>query len=328
MAFGLSTRFFLVVLSLARAVTVWGAWYGCSDSFSGYQFLEGFTLEAIADPTRGRVNYVDADTAARLNLTYATEDRFIARADSTTVLDSDGPGRNSVRMQSKKQYGNGVMVFNINHIPEGCGTWPAVWSYSEPWPTKGEIDVVEGVNNQAYSQGTLHTLPICNMSEIRWQKGSTINTNCDYSVNFNAGCGVAYSSQRSFGPEFNANGGGWFAVERTDDFIKIWFWARDDILVPPEVRFGLDFVVTDTWGKPEAFFPNTMCDIEKLFGDHNIIINLTFCGDWAGNAYLGSGCPARLTNSTPIATCEDYVNNNPAAFKDAYFDFSWIKVYA
>ncbi|KAK7470139.1 hypothetical protein VKT23_001579 [Stygiomarasmius scandens] len=328
MAVGLSTRFLIALLSLVRAFGVWAAFYGCSDSFVGPQFLEGFTLEAIKDPTHGRVNYVDAATAQKLNLTYATEDRFIARADSTTVLDPDGLGRNSFRMQSKREYGNGVMVFNINHIPEGCGTWPAVWSYSEPWPTKGEIDVVEGVNNQPYSQGTLHTLPICNMTEKRWQKGSTINTNCDYSVNFNAGCGVAYSSRRSFGPGFNANGGGWYAVERTDEFIKIWFWDRDDVFVPPEVRFGADFIVTDFWGKPEAFFPNTMCDIEELFGDHNIIINLTFCGDWAGNAYLGSGCPVQLTNSTSIATCEDYVNNNPEAFENAYFDFSWVKVYA
>jgi len=57
-----------------------------------------------------RRNYVDAATAQKLNLTYATEDRFIARADSTTVLDPDGPGRNSFRMQSKRQYGKGVMV--------------------------------------------------------------------------------------------------------------------------------------------------------------------------------------------------------------------------
>ncbi|KAF5334847.1 hypothetical protein D9758_014282 [Tetrapyrgos nigripes] len=351
MVVGLSIPSLLALLSLAPAIPVWAATYGCSDSIVGHQFLEKFTVQAIDDLTRGRVKYVDATTAARLNLTYASDDHFIARADYTTVLDPKGPGRNSVRLHSNKQYGKGVMVYNINHLPEGCGTWPAVWSYAEIWPTKGEIDVVEGVNNQAYSQANLHTLPGCNMSEYRLMKGSTVATTCDYTVNYNAGCGVAYSNQHSFGPGFNDLGGGWFAVERTDKFIKTWFWSRDDPTVPWDVKTGADQVFTDTWGIPEANFPDDMCDIRRLFGDHNIIINLTFCknevehvlthtylsllhfsslpgGEWAGNAYTQSACPAnpKYTNST--LACEDYVNNNPEAFENAYFDFSWIKIYA
>ncbi|THH13545.1 hypothetical protein EW146_g6682 [Bondarzewia mesenterica] len=73
-----------------------------------------------------------------------------------------------------------------------------------------------------------------------------------------------------------------------------------------------------TQGTPDAYFPNTDCNFSTHFGPHNIIINLTFCGDWAGNAYSSSGCPS---------TCVDYVNNNPSAFTNAYFEFSWIKVY-
>ncbi|KAF5371146.1 hypothetical protein D9758_004177 [Tetrapyrgos nigripes] len=327
MAFGLSIPSLFALLSLTPAIHVWAAVYGCSDSIVGHQFLEKFTVEPIDDPTHGRVKYVDADTAARLNLTYATDDRFIARADYTTILDPQGPGRNSVRLHSKKLYGNGVMVFNLNHVPEGCGTWPAVWSYAKIWPTKGEIDVVEGVNNQLYNQATLHTLPGCNMSEYRFQKGETLATICDSSVNYNAGCGVSYSNQRSFGPGFNDNGGGWYAVERTDKFIKIWFWSRDDPTIPWDVKMGADIIFTDTWGIPEANFPDDMCDITRLFGDHHIIINLTFCGDWAGNAYTQSTCPADPKYTSSTLACEDYVNNNPEAFENAYFDFSRIKVY-
>lgn len=29
-------------------------------------------------------------------------------------------------------------------LPEGYGMWPAFWSYGNPWPTKGEIDILEG----------------------------------------------------------------------------------------------------------------------------------------------------------------------------------------
>ena len=41
-----------------------------------------------------------------------------------------------------------------------------------------------------------------------------------------------------------------------------------------------------------ANFPNKQCDFEKYFEEHHIIINLTLCGDWAGNAdvYSQAGC--------------------------------------
>jgi len=55
MAVGLATRFLIALLFLVRAFGVWAAFYGCSDSFVGPQFLEEFTLEAIKDPTHGRV---------------------------------------------------------------------------------------------------------------------------------------------------------------------------------------------------------------------------------------------------------------------------------
>lgn len=29
------------------------------------------------------------------------------------------------------------------YLPEGNGLWPAFWSYDDPWPTKGEIDIME-----------------------------------------------------------------------------------------------------------------------------------------------------------------------------------------
>ena len=28
-------------------------------------------------------------------------------------------------------------------LPQGYGMWPAFWSYGDPWPTKGEIDILE-----------------------------------------------------------------------------------------------------------------------------------------------------------------------------------------
>lgn len=56
-------------------------------------------------------NYVGGAAAARGNLTYASNDHFILRADSTQRLNPNGPGRDSVRLKSYKQYTNGVMMY-------------------------------------------------------------------------------------------------------------------------------------------------------------------------------------------------------------------------
>ena len=51
-----------------------------------------------------------------------------------------------------------------------------------------------------------------------------------------------------------------------------------------------------------ANFPNTQCDLEKFFKEHTIVINLTFCGDWAGAVYGQMGCPGTCVGAyrTPI----------------------------
>ena len=53
---------------------------------------------------------MDSTTAMQQNLTFASSDHFILRADSKTVLSASGPGRNSIRLRSNKQYTTSVMV--------------------------------------------------------------------------------------------------------------------------------------------------------------------------------------------------------------------------
>lgn len=51
----------------------------------------------------------------------------------------------------------------------------------------------------------------------------------------------------NYGPGFNNNGGGWYAVERTSTFIQVFFWARNDGSVPAEVKNGAGSVNTSNW---------------------------------------------------------------------------------
>ena len=113
-------------------------------------------------------------------------------------------------------------------MPEGCGTWPAIWETNEvTWPNDGEIDLVEGVNNQGTDLVSLHTSAGCTVPASRAQTGTPNSLNCVAAETANTGCNVQAADAKSFGPSFNAVGGGWWALERNSNAIKAWFWPRD-----------------------------------------------------------------------------------------------------
>ncbi|KIJ27421.1 glycoside hydrolase family 16 protein [Sphaerobolus stellatus SS14] len=107
-------------------------------------------------------------------------------------------------------------------------------------------------------------------------------------------------------------------MERTTTHISVWFWPRNDGSVPSQVKNAASSIDTSTWGTPFANFPNTKCNLASEFGPNNIVINLTFCGDWAGAVFSSQGCGS---------DCATFVNNNPAAFQKAYWNFAALNVY-
>lgn len=47
--------------------------------------------------------------------------------DTTKVLNPNGVGRDSVRIQSKNAYNHGLVIADFAHIPgSNCGAWPAL----------------------------------------------------------------------------------------------------------------------------------------------------------------------------------------------------------
>lgn len=204
-------------------------------------------------------------TAQSLNLTYASGNTLILRADHTTKLSASGPGRNSVRIQSNKAYTTHVAVyapllpslravlinfpyrFDIRHMPQGCGTWPAAWETDgSNWPNGGEVDIVEGVNDQSPNTISLHTGANCNMPASRAMTGTASVNNCDVNTDGNSGCGVHAPTAQSYGPSFNAGGGGFYAMERTNSFIKVWFFPRNSN-IPSDMKSGASSINTDNW---------------------------------------------------------------------------------
>ena len=181
-------------------------------------------------------------------------------------------------------------------MPTGCGTWPAWWSVGPSWPRAGEIDVIEGVNVSPFDATTLHTNGGCtvsgrNASASTGTPGVGSNgqpaENCDVDAPgqySNQGCSVGNTAAGglSYGAPFNAQRGGTVAhLWDPTDGVSAWFWPRGT--VPPDVaaRMAPD---PKAWGEPYALFPFSAatCDGAAHFHDHQLIFDLTFCGDWAG----------------------------------------------
>jgi len=296
--------------------------YTIADNYTGTTFFDNFDYYTGYDPSSGFVHYVPEETATstQYNLTYAGSSSAYLRVDTT---DTDAStGRYSVRITSKKQYSSGLFVFDILHSPYGCSTWPAIW-LSDPsnWPTNGEIDVLEAVNQATTgNQMTLHTTDGCTMKNVkRKETGTVLTTNCLNSTDDNAGCGVQ-GADDTYGEALNDNGGGVYAMELRDAGIRVWFFGRSSI--PSDLTYGGDSNPDPSgWGEALADFPSTDCDIGSHFGNLSIIANIDLCGDWAGATSVYStedGCPG---------TCEEFVTSNATAFDTAYWQWGSFRIY-
>jgi len=290
------------------------------DVYEGDNFFPQFTFFTGADPTHGTVNYVDQDTAFNDTLAYVDSDgHVIMKGDDTTFLPL-GTNRNSVRVSSIPQYNTGLFILDLNRAPWGCGTWPAWWTLGGgQWPYTGEIDIVEGVHDNEHNQVTWHTGENCTLTPTNNFTGTIVTTNgqpnldCYGNLNDNAGCGITAWSEASYGPTFDAAGGGVFAMKWDELGIGIWNFYRS--AVPQDITDGEP--VPSSWTKPVAYLEPSGCDPIANFVNHSIIFDITFCGDWAGNSYASSGCPGNCSSQLM----------DPANFVNASWDINSLKVY-
>ncbi|KAJ2901286.1 putative glycoside hydrolase family 16 protein [Zalerion maritima] len=286
--------------------------YKLVDNFTEENFFDNFDFINQTDPTHGLVNYVAAQTANNQRLAGYYSGGVYLGADHTNQVSSDG--RPSVRVESKKTYNHGLFIGDFAHMPEGCGTWPAFWTYgiNPTWPDGGEIDIIEGVNAQETNAMTLHTGAGCSVTMGDVHSGTNLTTdNCNDNEGKN-GCGEHSTDTTGYGSGFNAKSGGVYAMEWTSESITVWYFPRDSI---PDGVLDTDTPDTSNFGTPAAqFIGGDGCIIDDHFMNHVIVINLTLCGDWAGKVWdEDSTCTAKAS------TCNEYVENNPDAFTDAYW---------
>ncbi|ORY24459.1 family 16 hypothetical endo-1,3(4)-beta-glucanase from glycoside hydrolase [Naematelia encephala] len=294
-------------------------------NWKGEDFFNAFGFDTFNDPTHGEVNYLDQGEAAAKQLAYAQGDTFFMRADANNTVSAGARGRDSVRISSTETFSDVILILDLVHMPDGCSTWPAFWTVGPDWPNGGEVDIIEGVNGVGSNLASLHTGQGCNMpSNGRQMSGTTSGTSCftDYGSG-NEGCSVTTGQSGTFGSSFNGNGGGWWAYERSStDGINVWFFPANG-QVPDDVEGACDQVDPTTWGTPIASFPVSQCSFDSILKPHQIVFDLTFCGDWAGGAWSSSGCAAKSNG----LSCADYVDQTPDGFAQAYWEIDALRVY-
>ncbi|OWZ34631.1 hypothetical protein LQV05_001148 [Cryptococcus neoformans] len=321
----------MLKLALATAATiasiqVSATTYPLSDSFSGTSFFDGFRfpVETYDNTTNGDVFWATADNTSLL---YVNDNnRVIIKVDN----ESDVvylQKRYAPKLLSQKTWDIGtVWVMDAVHMPYGCSVWPAFWTQGPNWPAGGEIDISEGINLRSNNMVALHTTGgTCTISNSSSMSGSITYDNCDISQNSDSGCTVNDTNTDSYGAGFAAAGGGVFVAEWATDGIRVWFLTRD--AVPDSLGVSASSIDTSTLGEPVALYSSETCDVQNLFGPQTLTIDITLCGDFAGNAdLLAETCGALVGDNTCYTT---YVVNNQASnLAQAYYEINYINVYS
>jgi hypothetical protein len=288
------------------------AQYSLRKNYTGNAFFDDWDFFTAGDPTHGTVNYVNQSYAQEMGYINTDGGSVYIGCDYKRNVAGNSRGRDSVRISSKASYRYGLFIMDLSHMPTGCGTWPAWWLVGPNWPSGGEIDIIEGVNTATNDQTTLHTNAGCDMSKVDKNSftGRSVSTNCLG----NSGCGIV-ANMANYGEPFNQAGGGVYVMEWTTDFIRTFYFGRNN--VPQDINSGKP--QPNNWGKPYALFDLGSNCPDSHFVAEVIVINLTFCGDWAGNVFS--------QQCKNMGTCSAFVKDNPNKFSDAYWRINYVSVF-
>ena len=251
------------------------------DFFHFYNFFQG------KDPTLGYNMYVNQQTAEQLgiyNVTTTKNNEYIYLKSSPTP---GGGKRNSIRLEGKTLFNSGLFILDVQHMPVGCGVWPAFWMTNEKhWPKWGEVDIMEGINNQPMAKTALHTSEGCLVNDtppginVHWDTAADVPlpgggvmytpknaSNC-WHLAFhqwaNQGCVEVNPHNNTLGVGLNQAGGGVFVLEwnPTRGYIRSWaFVPHHD--TPQNLRDAISTAKDkhpvrpdpNSWPAPYGYFP-------------------------------------------------------------------------
>ncbi|WVQ85198.1 hypothetical protein IAT38_007363 [Cryptococcus sp. DSM 104549] len=286
-------------------------------AYEGETFFDGWDWFTEPDPSHGLVTYVDNNTAFKNGNAFWTSNGTAGiQVDHWSELPVNTP-RDSVRITTKALFAGGLFIMDMGLMPWGCGVWPAFWTlgYEGSWPETGEIDIIEGIQSMSNNQMTVHTMPGCSINESTsgLYTGKLGQQNCDSSSG-GSGCSIISDSDTSYGMNFNAAGGGVFAMLWNDQGIRMWNWNRANI--PKDIT--AEKPDPNDWGLPVAAWDSSICDLGYYLKSQILTLNIDLCGDWAGNLYSQfSYCPL---------TCPEYIAS-PLNLNNTVMLINSLKIY-
>ncbi|KAI8892155.1 concanavalin A-like lectin/glucanase domain-containing protein [Globomyces pollinis-pini] len=286
--------------------------YSAKDFYEGKQWFYYFTR----DPNNGIQKYQTQASAIENKLIDYNKDQ-----DTVVFNATRGPDGTpmSLRLFSKREYKNGLFIYDIEHLPNGCGIWPAIWTTGSPWPANGEIDMLEVVNGESINTMLVHANPGC-----RFNVNGTI-CEADPVVN-KAGCGTP-TPPGFAGQPWNDNKGGVLAMEWVPlqtGWIKIWQFPRGSI--PEDIT--KEKPEPNNWPTPlNSFYFGDLCNVDA-FGPQQLVINTAICGDYAADPVIwGRTCGINSLTQNKGATCEDYALSPQMDYSEAHLTLKSVKVY-
>jgi hypothetical protein len=215
-------------------------------------------------------------------------------------------------------------------MPTGCGTWPAFWTLGDgaEWPTAGEIDIIEGTNEDTYNTWSVHTGNGLNCTVPKDRKalegmeftGNEASLLCDGAM----GCNVKDPGTKSFGAGLNGVRGGYYVTRRDARGVSFWYWPHNAGAIPESILDPGETLDESLLGHKIADIPTSgLCaDLDNHLLAQRLIFNLTFCGGWGGDRFNNGACGKKLNMK-----CNAFVDEHPEAFKDAYWLINGVWVY-
>lgn len=341
-----------------------------------------------ADPTGGPTQYLSHDDALGAGLLRHGDGWAVLQAGrrEDPPQQSESPRRQSVRLHSRQAWEHMLIAVSYSHVPHGCGVWPALWLYCDgadvggqtgadrcgPWPENGEIDLLEFAN-EFFAKTSLHlgaephcTLnataieqcgPFYDKNGMRFDCATDYFTGKDSLLSFINGpkYGCAPNRYDTWPTPSQLNAApGTFVFEWTPDAMKIWNFADAD--VPADLRAGAPVPGGWDYTKLWSYYPLAWSDCpgKAKLRPLNLVINIAFCGDWAGGDWgrafddgwagrgflynaaqvlVGESCASRWGSygaATPRGACNGFIlsgDSDTLVERDAFFNLTGLKVY-
>lgn len=137
--------------------------------------------------------------------------------------------------------------------------------FGPDWPNGGEVDIIEGANEVYTNMVSAHTSANCVLPSMGDFTGTQGASSCATDV----GCNYVATDRGSYGDDFNGVGGGVYALQWTDEAIRVWHFPRHGI--PQDITSKkLD---PSGWGSPLALFGTSSCDINSHFANMSIVLD-------------------------------------------------------